>query len=259
MTSYRTSLPQKNFEDPAWQSWLAERSSFAFQSKDGHRFTARKETRARGNSYWVAYRKVGGKLTHTYIDRSEVVTLARLEQVARFLAGQANQDANSLPAQEQQALPQLREAVRLAQPEGYIRSFVDEGVAMATLLSALRDQQRKQGPTPYLDTLLAAFSPAPLQVRGTGRPASHSSIRLALLDPLSPREREVLHLLARGASNQEIAEELVVTLDTVKRHVSNMLSKLGASNRTQALSQARQLGLLSPERHRSSYGRTSSG
>jgi LuxR family maltose regulon positive regulatory protein len=62
---------------------------------------------------------------------------------------------------------------------------------------------------------------------------------------LSPREQEVLHLLAQGASNQEIAAALVVTVDTVKYHVSNILSKLQARNRTQAVARARSLGLLS--------------
>jgi LuxR family maltose regulon positive regulatory protein len=59
--------------------------------------------------------------------------------------------------QEKQALFALLEAVVLAEPEGYIRRFVDEGAAMATLLSSLREQQRVYGPTPYLDTVLAAF------------------------------------------------------------------------------------------------------
>jgi LuxR family maltose regulon positive regulatory protein len=58
---------------------------------------------------------------------------------------------------EEQALTALSVAIRLAEPEGYIRLFVDEGSHMATLLSRLRERQRKQGPTPYLDTLLAAF------------------------------------------------------------------------------------------------------
>jgi hypothetical protein len=84
-----------DFASAAWQEWLAQHSSFAFQSKHGDRFTARKEMRARGGTYWVAYRKVGGKLTHTYIGRSEDVTLARLEQVAGLLAGQDSQDADS--------------------------------------------------------------------------------------------------------------------------------------------------------------------
>ncbi len=68
-----------------------------------------------------------------------------------------------------------------------------------------------------------------------------------LLDPLSERELEVLRELAQGASNQEIAERLVITVDTVKRHVSNLLAKLEASNRTQAVARARRLGLLSDE------------
>ena len=68
-----------------------------------------------------------------------------------------------------------------------------------------------------------------------------------LLDPLSERELDVLSLLARGASNQEIAQELEVALNTVKHHMSNILSKLGASNRTQAVVEARALGLLSDE------------
>ena len=68
-----------------------------------------------------------------------------------------------------------------------------------------------------------------------------------LPDPLSERELEVLHLLARGASNQEIAQELVIVVDTVKRHVSQILSKLAVKNRLQAVRQARALGLLSEE------------
>jgi len=69
-----------------------------------------------------------------------------------------------------------------------------------------------------------------------------------LLDPLSERELEVLRELTQGASNQEIEDRLVIKVDTVKRHVSNILGKLGVSNRTQAVAQARRLGLLSDER-----------
>ena len=90
-------IPHLEIESQAWQEWLARVPSFAFSSKDGHRFTARKEARARGRIYWVAYRKVGGRLTHTYIGRPEDVTLARLEQVAGFLVSARSQDANSLP------------------------------------------------------------------------------------------------------------------------------------------------------------------
>jgi LuxR family transcriptional regulator, maltose regulon positive regulatory protein len=65
-----------------------------------------------------------------------------------------------------------------------------------------------------------------------------------LIEPLTTRELEVLELLARGRQNQRIAEELVVTLDTVKKHVSHILDKLGAANRTEAVARARDLGLL---------------
>lgn len=67
---------------------------------------------------------------------------------------------------------------------------------------------------------------------------------LRLVEPLTKREQQVLRLLAAGQPNQQIAEELVVTLDTVKKHVSHVLGKLGAANRTEATARARELGLL---------------
>ncbi len=63
-----------------------------------------------------------------------------------------------------------------------------------------------------------------------------------LVEQLTAREREVLGLLAAGTTNPRIAEELAVTLDTVKKHVSHLLDKLGAANRTEAVTRARQLG-----------------
>jgi LuxR family maltose regulon positive regulatory protein len=144
--------------------------------------------------------------------------------------------------EEAQALDVLSEAVRLGEPEGYIRSFVDEGPPMAALLYQLRKQNRK-GPAPYLDQLLAAFqqeSRARMQPRGQTQTQP-------LPDPLSQREREVLQLLAQGASNQEIGRELVIAIDTVKRHVSHIFAKLGVQNRVQAARQARELGLLGKE------------
>jgi LuxR family maltose regulon positive regulatory protein len=146
--------------------------------------------------------------------------------------------------EEKLAITTITRAVDLAEPEGYVRSFLDEGFTIAPLLIKLRDQQRTQKPTPYLDTLLAAFSQSSPKADLVDQSVSHISSKQPLLDPLSARELEVLRLLARGASNQEVAEELVVALDTAKRHVSNILSKLGASNRTQAVMLARDLDLL---------------
>ena len=128
----------------------------------------------------------------------------------------------------------------MAELEGYIRSFVDEGIPMQALLSQLREQQHKTGPILYLNTLLAAFQRESRAKVSTGGPTKTQQ----LPEPLSERERQVLQLLAQGASNQEIADELVIALDTVKRHVSHIFSKLGANNRVQAIKLARELHLL---------------
>ena len=92
-------------------------------------------------------------------------------------------------------------------------------------------------PVEHLGRVLAAFQPARAR---RARPGTVPG----LVEPLTARELEVLELLAGGRPNQQIAEELVVTLDTVKKHVSHILDKLGAANRTQAVARARDLGLL---------------
>ncbi|GHO71468.1 LuxR family transcriptional regulator [Ktedonobacter sp. SOSP1-52] len=145
--------------------------------------------------------------------------------------------------QQREALALLAQAVHLGAPEGYIRRFVDEGLLIAKLLSQLREQEHREEDRPYLETLLHAFSQRP-----EAQPTRlKSEPPPTLIDPLSTRELEVLHLLAHGASNQEIAETLVVAAGTIKRHVSNILSKLDVANRTQAVARARTLGLLSTE------------
>jgi LuxR family maltose regulon positive regulatory protein len=79
-------VPATDVESETWAAWLNQVPSFAFQSQDGYSLTARKERRTRGDSYWIAYRKVGGKLVKMYIGRPADVSLARLEQVAAALA-----------------------------------------------------------------------------------------------------------------------------------------------------------------------------
>jgi LuxR family transcriptional regulator, maltose regulon positive regulatory protein len=96
-------------------------------------------------------------------------------------------------------------------------------------------------PAAHLTLLRGALERAGLPVVRPGRAAVAMP---GLVEPLTVRELEVLQLLAAGTPNQAIAEELVITLDTVKRHVTHILAKLGVANRTQAVGRARELGLL---------------
>jgi LuxR family maltose regulon positive regulatory protein len=132
-----------------------------------------------------------------------------------------------------QALTILSEALALAEPEDYIRLFVDEGSAMADLL---RQAQTQKLFPHYLPRLLKAL-PSPA--------APLPSPALApLLDPLSEREIEILKLIAAGMSNQELANTLFLTVGTVKWHLNNIYSKLDARSRTQAIARARELRLI---------------
>jgi LuxR family maltose regulon positive regulatory protein len=121
---------------------------------------------------------------------------------------------------------------------------VEEGEIIAVLLHKLREKQRKVGATPYLDRVLAAF-PKPSQMPPSpSKRRTKQTTAQPLLEPLSERELQVLQLMAKGAANQEIAQELVIAVDTVKRHVSHIFAKLGVRNRVQAARQAQDLGLL---------------
>jgi LuxR family maltose regulon positive regulatory protein len=146
------------------------------------------------------------------------------------------------------SLAALAEALALAAPEGYLQVFIDEGPPMAALLRQLLAGRRQDGlatvdaPREYLARLVEAFEQAGLPVRLPVR--SGGVVVAELVEPLTERELEVLRLLAAGASNRAIAEELVVTLDTVKRHVSHLFTKLEVANRTQAVARAREVGLL---------------
>jgi LuxR family maltose regulon positive regulatory protein len=149
----------------------------------------------------------------------------------------------------------LAGALALAAPEGYVRVFADEGAPMARLLGRLAAAQRTGRvvfpaavPQRYLERLMRAFQPA--APAGAAPPATGDTERAGLAESLSRRELEVLRLLAAGRSNQQIADELVVTLATVKKHVGHILGKLAAANRTQAVARARVLGLLRLARHR---------
>ena len=138
---------------------------------------------------------------------------------------------------QDEATQTLRSALDLAEPEGFIRLFVDEGAPMAQLLTEAATQGLMSG---YTEKLLAAFE-AETEKR-EGKPFLHPA--QSFLEPLSRRELEVLRLIAQGLSNREISERLFRALDTVKGHNRIIFSKLGVQSRTEAVARARKLGLL---------------
>ncbi|MFN2136498.1 MAG: LuxR C-terminal-related transcriptional regulator [Candidatus Promineifilaceae bacterium] len=129
------------------------------------------------------------------------------------------------------AAARLEEALALAAPAGQLRLFLDEGPVMAGLLARVRKQT---GYGRFAGDLLAAFPGVPADVPAQG----------GLADPLSPRELEVLALVAEGLTNRQISERLFLALSTVKGHNSLIFDKLGVRSRTQAVARARELGLL---------------
>ncbi|MDI7275625.1 MAG: LuxR C-terminal-related transcriptional regulator [Anaerolineae bacterium] len=171
-----------------------------------------------------------------------LVEIKALEAVALHAQGEAPR-----------ALVALDRALRLAEPEGYVRVFVDEGEPMAALLRKLAARPARASESGgcsarYLARLLGAFG-APggaLLAAAAGRAdrAAHGGGMAALIEPLSERELEVLRLMAEGLTNKEIAATLIIALGTVKAHVHNISGKLGAQNRVHAIVRARELGLL---------------
>ncbi|MGH3177916.1 MAG: LuxR C-terminal-related transcriptional regulator, partial [Streptosporangiaceae bacterium] len=132
-------------------------------------------------------------------------------------------------------------------PQGHVRVFADEGPPMAALVSRLIAAQRSGGPAAdvplgYLARVQRALAAAPDGAAAAG-PDAVPAVP-GLVEQLTSRELQVLEMLAAGQSNQAIARELVVTLDTVKKHVSHVLGKLGAANRTEAVARARELSLI---------------
>ncbi|MEJ2354128.1 MAG: LuxR C-terminal-related transcriptional regulator, partial [Anaerolineales bacterium] len=136
------------------------------------------------------------------------------------------------------ALKALERALRLAEQEGYVRIFVDEGPPMGRLLY----EALGRGISPaYVGKLLAAFSTTEAEQSGSSQTQAPQP---ELVEPLSEREIEVLQLIAEGLTNPEIAARLYLSLNTVKVHTRNIYGKLGVNKRTQAVARARTLGIL---------------
>jgi len=184
-----------------------------------------------------------------------LIEIGALQVAAKMAAGETSA-----------ALAQLQELLTQSLDEGYIRSLTVAGAALAQALHLLQPTLRQaanraadtQALLTYSERLLAAFP------QGTPPPATRpveisqpalspptpppippvSAGATGLIEPLSVREREVLQLVAAGYSNRQIADQLIVTVGTVKRHLNNIFGKLGVNSRTQALAHARTLGLL---------------
>jgi LuxR family maltose regulon positive regulatory protein len=146
--------------------------------------------------------------------------------------------------EKEKAVNLLGEALALAEPNGLIRLFVDEGEPMAELLTKVKAESGKM--KEYIHTLLTAFGdkkefhPSRLHFAQ----AQVSFIHQPLVEPLSQRELEILKLIAQGLSNREIGERLFLALDTVKGHNRKIFDKLQVQRRTEAIARARELGLL---------------
>jgi LuxR family maltose regulon positive regulatory protein len=155
-----------------------------------------------------------------------VITICVLRALAARLQGSTDE-----------ALKPLAHALSLGEPEGYVRVFLDEGAPMAALL---REARARGISIDYVTRLLAAFDrDVPPASTAPSRRSSSDDI-----EPLSGRELEVLRLIAEGASNREIAEQLVISVGTVKKHLNNIFLKLDAHSRTQVIAVARQQNLL---------------
>ncbi len=162
--------------------------------------------------------------------REDAEAKARMDSVLEILILQAL--ALSAQGKGTEALPVLQRALTLAEPEGYIRLFVDEGEPIVELLR----QASARGIEPsYVATLLSA----------AGSPTQNApSLADSLLEPLTERELDVLRLLVAGLSNAAMARELIISIGTVKSHINHIYGKLGVQSRTQAIARAHTLHLL---------------
>jgi LuxR family maltose regulon positive regulatory protein len=227
--------------------------------------------------HWTQQRGLGANDDPSYPREPEYLVLARLllaqdrpdqargllERLHATAAAQARTgslieiqalQALALAASGDQpgAVAALDEAVWLGRPQGYVRVFADEGPPMGALLGRLVAAQRAAPsaargiPLEYLGRLVRAFEQhaASATSSGTARARPSTAVAPRLVEALTDRELEVLRLLAAGKENQAIARELVVAVSTVKKHVTHILEKLGAANRTEATARAREFGLL---------------
>ena len=140
-----------------------------------------------------------------------------------------------------QAFKWLETSLSQAEPEGFIRVFLDMGKPMRLLLTQWLTHASTSPMRDYASRLLSQFEAEPHTITAQEKTSSAGN----LIEPLSRRELEVLHLMALGRTNLEIARQLIVVPGTIKAHAASIYRKLDAANRTEAVARARQLGILS--------------
>jgi len=195
-------------------------------------------------------RLTAARLLHARGDHDEALGLLRELREAAEEAGRTGNLMEILALralalwaknEKERAVGTLTQALALAEPECYVRTFADEGPAMSNLLSAALGA-RQSGRLEVAVRVSARYV-AKLQA-AIAHDAPAAAIGARLPEPLSERELEVLALIAAGEANQEIADRLFVSISTVKTHVNNLYRKLGARGRTRAVTRAREMGLL---------------
>lgn len=141
------------------------------------------------------------------------------------------------------SLNDVERALSVAEPEGIISPFVEEGAPIAQALTELHQQRGSSAA--FIRRILACFPQSVLSALSSGHHSESRDPLRDLIQPLTRRELEILQLIAAGESNQSIADRLVITLSAVKKHTGNIFRKLNVNSRTQALARAGELGLLS--------------
>ena len=178
------------------------------------------------------------------------VLAARYEKANRAGALQAHVETRALQAlaaaTHDEALSFLHEALTLAEPEGYVRTFLDLGEPMRLLLLRMKAEDGRM--KSYVDTLLAAF-PTQEELHPSHRTAHAQRVHVSLIlqplvEPLTERELEILRLLPSELSTRELAEQLVVSINTIKTQLKSIYAKLDAHSREEAVEKARALNLL---------------
>jgi len=164
---------------------------------------------------------------------SRIIELSLLQVELEVAARQAG--SSSSPA-----VAALERALSLGQAEGYIRIF-DRGPVLTQIL---REAKKRGMFQDYVSRILAAIerehkAASPSAANGASQPRNQG-----FTEELSERELEVLRLITRGASNQAIADQLVISVGTVKSHINHILGKLDAHSRTEAVARARESGII---------------